>query len=90
LLKVPEEQKLLKAIAAYPALVVGAAEDLAPHRIVFYLQELAGQFHSYYNKHRVISENDELSKARLWLGEALRVVFHNGLTLLGMSAPESM
>lgn len=90
LLNVPEEQKLLKAIAAYPALVVGAAEDLAPHRIVFYLQELAGQFHSYYNKHRVISENDELSKARLWLGEALRVVFHNGLTLLGMSAPESM
>jgi arginyl-tRNA synthetase len=90
LLNLPEEQKLLKAIAAYPALVKNAAEDLAPHRIVFYLQELAGQFHSYYNKHRVVSDDKDLSSARLWLGEALQIVFHNGLTLLGMSAPDSM
>ena len=89
-LNLPEEQKLLKTIAAYPALVENAAEDLAPHRIVYYLQELAGQFHSYYNKHRVISDDKDLTRARLWLGEALRVVFHNGLTLLGMSAPDSM
>ncbi|MCK5195993.1 MAG: arginine--tRNA ligase [Desulfobulbaceae bacterium] len=89
-LNLPEEQKLLKTIAAYPALVKNAAEDLAPHRIVYYLQELAGQFHSYYNKHRVISDDKDLTRARLWLGEALRVVFHNGLTLLGMSAPDSM
>ncbi|MBC8317175.1 MAG: arginine--tRNA ligase [Desulfobulbaceae bacterium] len=90
LLNLPEEQKLLKTVAAYPAMVKDAAEDLAPHRIVFYLQDLAGQFHSYYNKHRVISEDKELTRARLWLGEALRIVFHNGLTLLGMSAPDSM
>jgi len=90
LLNLPEEQKLLKAIAAYPALVKNAAEDLAPHRIVFYLQDLAGQFHSYYNKHRVVSDDKDLSAARLWLGEALQIVFHNGLTLLGMSAPDSM
>jgi arginyl-tRNA synthetase len=90
LLNLPEEQKLLKTIAAYPALVKNAAEDLAPHRIVFYLQDLAGQFHSYYNKHRVVSDDKDLSSARLWLGEALQIVLHNGLTLLGMSAPDSM
>lgn len=85
-----EEQKIMKAMAAYPDLVRSAAADLAPHRIVFYLQDLAGLFHSYYNKHRVISEDEELSLARLWFGESLRTVFHNGLTLLGMSAPEKM
>ena len=85
-----EEQKIMKAMAAYPELVRNAAADLAPHRIVFYLQELAGLFHSYYNKHRVISEDEELSLARLWFGKSLQAVFHNGLTLLGMSAPETM
>lgn len=89
-LNLPEEQKILKMLAAYPALIREAADDLAPHRIVFYLQELAGAFHSYYNKHRVVSDDPELTRARLLLSEALGVVFRNGLTLLGMSAPESM
>jgi arginyl-tRNA synthetase len=90
LLTAPEEQKILKAIAAYPGLVLESAKELAPHRIVYYLQELAGLFHSYYNKHKIISEDAELSRARLWFCEGLRIVFHNGLTLLGMSAPEHM
>lgn len=90
LLKLPEELDLLKAMAAYPGLVESAALDLAPHRIVFFLQDLAGQFHSYYNKHRVISDDLELSRARLWLAEALRIVLRNGLQLIGVSAPESM
>ncbi|MBI5558195.1 MAG: arginine--tRNA ligase [Deltaproteobacteria bacterium] len=90
LLTMPEELKILKALAAYPELVLDAADDLAPHRIVYYLQELAGLFHSYYNKHKVISDDAELCRARLWFCAALRIVFHNGLTLLGMHAPEQM
>ncbi|MBU1406088.1 MAG: hypothetical protein KKE82_00005, partial [Proteobacteria bacterium] len=51
---------------------------------------LAGQFHSYYNKHRIVSEDEELSRARLWLAMGLRIVLRNGLGLIGVSAPESM
>lgn len=90
LLKLPEELDMLKAMAAYPGLIESAALDLAPHRITFFLQDLAGQFHSYYNKHRVISDDMDLSRARLWLAEALKIVFRNGLQLIGVSAPESM
>jgi arginyl-tRNA synthetase len=85
-----EELALLKAMAAFPALVESAALGLEPHRIVFFLQELAAHFHSYYNKHRVISEDIALSRARLWLCEALRIVIRNGLILIGVSAPETM
>jgi len=89
-LTLDDETHLLKAMAAFPALVEGAALDLAPHRLVFYLQDVAGQFHSYYNKHRIVSEDEELSRARLWLAMGLRVVLRNGLALIGVSAPESM
>lgn len=85
-----EELALLKAMAAFPALVENAALGLEPHRIIFFLQELAALFHSYYNKHRVISEDVALSRARLWLCEALRIVIRNGLILIGVSAPETM
>jgi arginyl-tRNA synthetase len=85
-----DETQLLKAMAAFPALVEGAALDLAPHRLVFFLQDVAGQFHSYYNKHRIVSEDEELSRARLWLATGLRIVLRNGLALIGVSAPESM
>ncbi|MFA6283640.1 MAG: arginine--tRNA ligase [Desulfurivibrionaceae bacterium] len=85
-----DEIQLLKAMAGFPALVQGAALDLAPHRLVFYLQDVAAQFHSYYNKHRIVSEDEELSRARLWLAMGLRVVLRNGLALIGVSAPESM
>jgi len=89
-LVLPEELAMLKSIAAYPALVESAALELAPHRIIFFLIDLAGQFHSYYNKHLVISDDAELSRARLWLAEGLRIVFRNGLLSVGLSAPESM
>lgn len=85
-----EELAMLKSIAAYPALVEGAALELAPHRIIFFLMDLAGQFHRYYNRHMVISEDAELSRARLWLAEGLRIVFRNGLQSVGLNAPESM
>jgi len=90
LLTTEEELDLLKEMATYPELVRGAACDLAPHRIIFALQELAGKFHSYYNKHRVLSDDVELSRARLWLINGLRTVLRNGLVLIGVQAPETM
>jgi arginyl-tRNA synthetase len=89
-LALPEELKMLKALAAYPELVESASLDLSPHRIIFFLMDLAGQFHSYYNSHLVISDDPALTQARLWFAEALRIVFHNGLRVVGLSAPESM
>ncbi len=90
LLVEPEELDLLKAMAAYPGLVRSAACDLAPHRIIYSLQELAAKFHGFYGKHRVLSEDQELSRARLWLVNGLRTVFRNGLVLIGVKAPETM
>lgn len=85
-----EEYGLLKTLADYPQLVAGAATDLAPHRVVFYLMELAGQFHGYYNKHKVLGEDKHLSGARLLLCGAVKRVLRNGLQLIGLSVPESM
>ena len=90
LLKEPEEYQLLKTMADYPAMVAAAAEDLAPHRIIFYLMTLAGQFHSYYNKHKVIGDDKELTSTRLCLCRAMKIVFRNGLEIVGLTAPESM
>lgn len=90
LLVEPEEMALLQAMASFPELIKTAALDLAPHRIIFYLQDLAGKFHGYYNKHRVISDDLQLSVSRLWLVAGLKVVFHNGLSLIGVGTPESM
>ncbi|MBM9605839.1 arginine--tRNA ligase [Desulfopila inferna] len=90
LLVEPEELVLLKSMAAFPAMIENAALELAPHRVIFYLIELAGQFHSYYNKHKVISEDNDLSRARLTLVRALQIVFGNGLRFIGLSAPEQM
>lgn len=86
----PEELNLLKGLAAWPELVESAALHLEPHRIVFFMQDLAAQFHSYYNKHRVISDDLELSRARLWLAEGIRIILRNGLNLIGVNAPETM
>lgn len=85
-----EEYALLKTLADYPQLVAGAATDLAPHRVIFYLMELAGQFHGFYNKHKVLGEDAQLSGARLYLCGALKRVLRNGLELIGLSAPQSM
>lgn len=90
LLQEAEEYELLKAIADYPGLVAGAAAELAPHRIIFYLMNLAGLFHSYYNKHKVISDDAELSAARLFFCQGLKTVFRNGLHVVGLTAPETM
>jgi len=89
-LTLPEEMALIKTITRFPEVVEGAAQNLEPHRLTFYLIDLAGIFHNYYNKHRVVSEDGELTKARLLLGKAVRTVIRNALMLLGVSAPEKM
>jgi len=90
LLREDEELGLMKTMAEYPAVVADAARDLAPHRIIFFLMELAGRFHRYYNKHKVLGDNPELTAARLQLCRALMVVLRNGLQLAGLSAPKKM
>jgi len=93
LLQEPEELQLLKRIASFPASVEEAALDLAPHRAIFFLMELAGDWHSYYNKHKVIDpENVDIAvtNARLCLITGLQQVFKNGLVMLGLNAPERM
>jgi arginyl-tRNA synthetase len=89
-LQLDEELALAKYLARFPETVAGAARDFAPHRVVFYLQELASQFHSYYNRHRVVSEDENVTRARLYLVNCIRTVLANALGLLGVSAPESM
>ena len=90
LLTEPEEFALIKKILAYTACIEKSALSLEIHRIAFYLQELVSIFHSYYKQHRVVTENRELTRARLLLLDCLRNVISSGLAVLGVSAPEKM
>lgn len=90
LLTEDNEKELLRKLAAYPELVKNAAAQCEPHSIANYLRELAGDFHSYYNSHKMLIEQTELRNARLSLSEATRQVLENGLSLLGVSAPTEM
>ena len=85
-----EEIQLIKILAQYPETVAACAEKLEPHRITFFLMNLAAAFHAYYNKHRVLSEDPVLSRGRLILVESIRKVIRNGLALLGVDAPDKM
>ncbi|MFN3476055.1 MAG: arginine--tRNA ligase [Candidatus Methylomirabilales bacterium] len=89
-LDLPEELSLMKQLSFYPELIFGAASSYEPHRITAYLQDLAAQFHSYYNRHRIISPDRVLSRARLALAAGIRTVLKNALAILGVSAPERM
>ena len=89
-LKQDEEFRLIKLLARFPEIIKRSADLLEPHRLTYYLMELAAGFHSYYNKHRVLVDDPELSKARLYLIWAVQKVIRNGLELLGVSAPERM
>ena len=86
----PEEIDLVKTLSAFPEVVEGAATTLEPHRFTFYLNDLAAQFHSYYNRNKVMTEDHAQSVARLFLVKSVRTVFANALYLLGVSAPEKM
>jgi len=85
-----EELDLIKKLLAYPMILEGAARVYEPHRITFYLQELAGIFHSYYHKYKVISDDIEATKARLALCEGIKIVLRDALTILGVTTPEKM
>jgi arginyl-tRNA synthetase len=89
-LTAPEELALIKRLLQYPALVGAAARALEPHRVAYWLQELAAVFHPYYKTHRVIGEDLVLTRARLALCGAVGQVVRNGLGLLGVAAPTSM
>ncbi|MBD3657712.1 arginine--tRNA ligase [Marinobacter sp.] len=90
LLTLDEEKELANQLARYPELVANAAAQREPHHVSHYLRELAGQFHTYYNAHKVLIDNTELRDARVSLYLAVRQVIANGLDLLGVSAPEEM
>jgi len=84
------ELGLLQRLGDYTELVENAAAELAPHQVVFFLRELAGEFHSYYNAERVLVPEAPSRLARLALCQAVRQVLRNGLSLLGVSQPEKM
>ncbi|HNY51640.1 MAG TPA: arginine--tRNA ligase, partial [Smithella sp.] len=86
----PEEKTLMKILVRYPEMLYGAARSLEPHRLTFYLNELAGIFHSYYNKNKVISDDPGLTRARIFLVKIIKIVLQNALKILGVSAPEKM
>lgn len=85
-----EELALMRALSRYPEVVEGAAFAREPHRVAFFLRELATEFHSFYNAHTLLVDEPNLRGARLALAGAVRQVIANGLSLLGVSAPESM
>ena len=90
ILNTDDDILLIRLISRYPEVVQLSATHLEPHRITFFLMELAGAFHAYYNRQRVITEDAQETRCRLLLMQAVRQVIKNGLRLLGVSAPESM
>ncbi len=84
------ERELVSSLLDYPRLVAGAAESLEPHRVALYLLETARQVHLWYHKHHVLGEPEHILRARLALAKSARQVLANGLTLLGITAPERM
>ncbi len=86
----PEEIQVIKTLAGFPEQVEKSAATCHPHVIFTYLMTLASVFHAYYNRHKVITEDTELTLARLSLVLAVKKVIRNGLSLLGVSAPERM
>ncbi|MCU0576858.1 MAG: arginine--tRNA ligase [Desulfobacterota bacterium] len=85
-----DDLALIKILASCPDIVAAAATELEPHRIAFYLLDVATAFHRFYNRNRVISDDPALTRARLVLVDAVRQVIANTLALMGIDAPESM
>lgn len=84
------EAALMQKLGEFPEVVENAATELAPHSIANYLKELASSLHSFYNEHKILIEDDALKLARIALIQATQQTIKNGLTLLGVSAPEKM
>ncbi len=90
LLTLEHERDLASKLSKYPEVLNNAAINLEPHALTHYLKELAADFHTYYNAHKMLVEDENLRDARIALGMAVRQVVANGLKLLGVSAPEEM
>ena len=90
LLETDEELQLIKLLAALPDAVNDSARYFEPHRLTHYLTELASRFHTFYNKNRVLTEDEHLTKARLFLLERTAQTLRNALSIIGVSAPERM
>ena len=84
------EDALLVSLSRYPEVVEAAALNHEPHLLAHFLRDLANEFHTYYNAHQFLVDDQPLRDARLNLIEAVRQVLANGLLLLGVSAPDSM
>jgi arginyl-tRNA synthetase len=89
-LDLPEEIEIIKKLLIFPEIVRDSALSLSPHRIAFYLQDLASDFHIYYNKNRILSDDSNLSGTRLYFIGCIGTVIRNGLKLLGIAAPQRM
>ena len=93
-LRLPEEIDILRKMSDYPAVLLGAAQAREPHRVVFYLEELIGEFHSYYTRYKgtekIVSDDADKTRARLLMVLAMRQVLRNGMGVLGVSAPDYM
>jgi arginyl-tRNA synthetase len=89
-LSVRQNLALAQRLAAYPEVLDDAARELAPHTLTFFLRDLASEFHSYYNAERILVDDSGLCDARVALCAAVRQVLANGLSLLGVGAPEKM
>lgn len=90
LLDNPRELSIAALLAKFPEVIESAARDLAPHQVAFYLKDLAAEFHAWYNAERMLVEDEALKDARVALAAAVRQVIHNGMTMLGVTCPESM
>jgi arginyl-tRNA synthetase len=89
-LKHPEELGLVKLLIDFPEVVESCALSFEPHRLCDYLSQVATAFHKFYHHHRVVSQDEHLTRARLILCIATRIVLANGFKILGISAPERM
>ncbi|CAN5764821.1 arginine--tRNA ligase [soil metagenome] len=86
----PQALALMLLLAKYPDMLAAAAQDFAPHDVTFYLRELAASYHSYYDAERILVDDERVKRARLALVAATAQVLHNGLRVLGVSAPQRM
>ena len=90
LLNLDKEIEIQKMLLQYPEVISRAAEHSEPHLICYYLKDLSGLFHSYYNSERFLVDNDKLMNSRLFLLKGTKQVISNGLEILGIDAPQSM
>ncbi|MFH1791543.1 MAG: arginine--tRNA ligase [Candidatus Omnitrophota bacterium] len=90
LLRTGEEIDLMRLVSQFPSAVLGSAVNLEPYYVIVYLNDLATVFHNFYTKHRVVTDDPELTGARLMLVDCVRICLANGLELLGVSLPKKM